>query len=96
MASDGAEALALVKARGGEISLVIMDMDMPNLGGAGMAAMAREVNPDHPILAVSGVQPGKSAKGPRSFANAFLLKPFTADSMLSVVHNLLYSTSPNL
>lgn len=96
VASDGAEALALVKARGGEISLVITDMDMPNLSGAGMAAMAREVNPDLPILAVSGVQPGKSAKGPRSFANAFLLKPFTADSMLTVVHNLLYSTSPNL
>jgi two-component system, cell cycle sensor histidine kinase and response regulator CckA len=94
VAGDGAEALVLFKARRREIDLVITDLDMPHLAGPELAAMARKVNPDVPIVAISGVQPGKDPRSPGNSMNAFLLKPFTAESMLAVVHGLLHANHP--
>jgi CheY-like chemotaxis protein len=94
VAGDGAEALVLFKARRREIDLVITDLDMPHLAGSELAAMARKVNPDVPIVAISGVQPGKDPRSPGNSMNAFLLKPFTAESMLAVVHGLLHANHP--
>jgi PAS domain S-box-containing protein len=96
VAGDGAEALVLVKARRGEINLVITDLDMPHLAGPALAEHVRRINPDIPILAISGVRPDKTARDPSTFANGFLLKPFTVECMLSSVYELLCSTQPQL
>jgi PAS domain S-box-containing protein len=96
VAGDGAEALVLFKARKGEIALVITDLDMPHVAGPALAEMARKMKPDIPILAISGVQPGKGSRAPSNFADGFLLKPFTHEVMLSMVQSVLTSTSPNI
>ena len=96
VAGDGAEALVLFRARRREINLVITDIDMPHLAGPALADQIRQINPDVPILAISGVRPGKGHRDPSAFANGFLGKPFTVESMLSLVHEVLYSTHPNI
>lgn len=94
VAGDGDEALVLLKARRREINLIVTDMDMPHLAGPGLADWAKEINADIPILAISGVVPGPNTRHPDSFAQGFLLKPFTVESVLALVHQLLYSTDP--
>ena len=96
VAGDGAEALVLFKARQSEIALVITDLDMPHLAGEALAVSARKLKPDIPILTIGGVLPGKGAKAPSAFSDGFLMKPFTADVVLSMVHSLLTSTYPNI
>jgi len=67
---------------------------MLHLAGPGLADWAKEINADIPILAISGVVPGPNTRHPDSFAQGFLLKPFTVESVLALVHQLLYSTDP--
>ena len=47
------------------------------------------------ILAISGMDSGRdSPTRSRSFANAFLLKPFKVDALLATVSKLLASETP--
>jgi PAS domain S-box-containing protein len=90
-ASDGTAAAALFELRADEISLVITDRDMPSLDGAGLATIIRQRDPSMKILAISGL--ASSAAGRESlschFADAFLPKPFTAQTLLNAVAQLL-------
>jgi PAS domain S-box-containing protein len=96
VAGDGAEALDLIKARRGEISLMVTDLDMPHLAGPALAEHVRTVNRDIQILAISGRKPDKSERDPRTFSNGFLVKPFTVESLQSMVYELISSTQPHL
>lgn len=95
-AADGAEAIALFAPRCKEIPLVITDLSMPNLDGAALAGVVQRLNPAVKIIAVSGHSAGSDGKPPASqFTDAFLLKPFRAEVLLTTVHELL-RTPPNL
>jgi two-component system cell cycle sensor histidine kinase/response regulator CckA len=53
-AADGREALALVEAKDGQVSLIVADVVMPDMGGREMAARLAERWPDVPVLFTSG------------------------------------------
>lgn len=95
-AADGAEAIALFAPRCKEIPLVITDLSMPKLDGAALAGVVQRLNPAVKIIAVSGHHPasGGDARAP-SFTDAFLVKPFRAEALLTTVHELLRAP-PNL
>jgi two-component system, cell cycle sensor histidine kinase and response regulator CckA len=90
-AADGAEAVALIAPRNLEVRLLVTDLEMPNLDGAALVKVVRSLNPSIRVLAVSGV-PAASVAGRRPEA-PFLAKPFSAESLLSTIQELLHQAA---
>ena len=53
-APDGLDAVRIVAERGARLSLVLLDMTMPRLGGEGAFKRIRELAPDLPVILSSG------------------------------------------
>ncbi len=53
-AQDGARAIAIFRERSSEISAVVLDMVMPNVGGKECYVGLREVNSGVPVLLITG------------------------------------------
>ena len=91
---DGVEAIVNYNAKSRDIALVITDVDMPNLGGAILAATLRRLNPQLRIIAMSGLSSAGVARDDveeiKRIAAAFLPKPFSATDLLAVVHRVLH------
>ncbi len=89
-AADGAEGVALFAPRAKQIRLVVTDLSMPHLDGAAFAGVVRRLNPDVKIIAVSGLgQESQTRQATPHFADAFLIKPFRPESLLTTVYDLL-------
>ena len=89
-AVDGIEAISALAQQVGDIDLVVTDMVMPRLGGQQLIDVIRRLNPEAKVLAISGGAQDKDlTAGPSSHADAFLMKPFTADALLQEIHTLL-------
>ncbi|MDB5050064.1 MAG: Blue-light-activated protein [Fibrobacteres bacterium] len=76
---DGVEALDLMQARGGNIHLVVTDLNLgPYMDGIELAENLRTVYPSVKVLFISGEEEegrlGREVAGGRAF---FLKKPFT-------------------
>ena len=77
MAEDGIVAIDLYKKYGSEISIVILDLIMPNLSGRDVFDRLRQINPDVKIIISTGyakdelLQPLLDKR-----ANGFLEKPY--------------------
>ncbi len=85
-ASDGADGLAALQAEA-RIGLVVTDVLMPNLSGPDMAAAARQLRPDLPIIFMSG---DTGCYEEQDFAGAPLLcKPFTLPALADAVEHAL-------
>jgi CheY-like chemotaxis protein len=85
-AADGVEALRQVRT--GDVGLVISDVVLPRMDGAGLRRAIRE-DPVHahvPVLLISGEQEAAPASGPH---DAFLAKPFNARELLAAVGRLM-------
>lgn len=90
LAADGTDALEkFIRTPG--IAVVVTDLDMPGLAGSALAGIVRRLNPAVKILAMSGLDAAPTDPfQPRQFADAFLLKPFTAEQILTLTHHLLH------
>jgi len=90
LAADGAEALALFATRGAEIAVVLTDMMMPIMDGPATIQVLRKLAPRLPIIAASGLAANDYLT---KFANLgvphFLSKPFTAETLLKVLKQIL-------
>jgi two-component system cell cycle sensor histidine kinase/response regulator CckA len=91
VAKDGTGALALFSPRSGEISVVITDLDMPNLDGATFAKVVRQMNSGVKILAISGMSAGGLGQHMQPFEGAIMQKPFKAEALLLAVDKLLHN-----
>ena len=60
---------------------------------AAFSEIARRLNPHVKILAASGHADSKKAEEAKTFADAFLLKPFKAEALLQAVKSLLHPTA---
>jgi PAS domain S-box-containing protein len=88
LAADGSEALALYLKHRDRIAVVLTDMMMPVLEGAGTIKLLRHLNPAVKIIGVSGI----SANGPAAADGGvrhFLLKPYTAEILLKSIREIL-------
>jgi DNA-binding NarL/FixJ family response regulator len=78
-----------------DIALVITDIDMPHLGGAGLARILVAKRPDLRLLIISGLGQSKSAGADfdeaSKLARGVLPKPFTQETLLKTVHEMLNS-----
>ena len=90
VASDGAEAIAIHRARRDEIGGVVLDLTMPGMSGAEVFEALRQQAPDLPIVVVSGYAkelipaPLQASPGTR-----FLRKPFEPDQLVRSVRELI-------
>ena len=86
-ASDGAEAVSLLRATPAHFSAALVDMQMPGLDGSKTIVAMRHIRPDLPIVAASGLatQENKEAAA-ASGVRHFLDKPFSVETLIRTVH----------
>jgi two-component system cell cycle sensor histidine kinase/response regulator CckA len=90
MANDGAEAVALYAQNKDNIKAVLMDMMMPVMDGHSSIQAIRRINSEIKIIAVSGLVEGdKLARTGNAHIHAFLQKPYTAESLLKTIHEVI-------
>jgi CheY-like chemotaxis protein len=89
-ANNGAEAVALYARQGGEIDLVVTDIMMPAMDGGEMIELILRLNPSAKTIAVSGIDSDQGGtKAAKAGAQHFLLKPYTAETLLKLVREVL-------
>jgi len=89
-AQDGTEALELVKSRGSDIRLIILDMVLPGLPGLEVFREIHQRLPQVPVLLSSGFGRGEGVD--RALAEGvagFLQKPYRAEALAQAVRNAL-------
>jgi two-component system, cell cycle sensor histidine kinase and response regulator CckA len=84
LASDGEEALELIRMTRRRIALIITDLVMPGMGGHAFALEVGRLPSPPPILYISAYE---SPEG--EMARRFLHKPFSVDALLTAVRNLI-------
>lgn len=87
VANDGTEALAEYVINKEHIKVVLMDMVMPHLDGQKTAEIMQKINPQVEIIMTSGFSINKTANV--IGIKACLLKPYTAEKLLSAIKALL-------
>ena len=91
-ASDGEEALEVVRGRREPVDLLITDMIMPRMSGRELADRVHEHARDLKILYISGYTDDSTVYAAElPPGNAFLQKPFTLSALLEKVRALLGS-----
>lgn len=91
-ANDGKEAIALYSQHKHRelIKVVLMDMMMPVMDGLTSIRELHKINPGIKVIAVSGLtEKDKLAKVDEAHVYAFLTKPYTAEKLLNVMHDIL-------
>ena len=93
LASDGAEAVATYARHSDEIAVVLTDMMMPVMDGSEAIHRLRALNPAVRIVAASGLVNSGRATAEGLGLRQFLTKPYTASTLLSVIHECLHGTA---
>ena len=89
-AADGAEALEIVQQQGDALDLVILDLIMPNMGGMEAAKHIRELQPDMPLLFITGFDLNDTLDRRLHMDNADVVtKPFNVSELSRAVRRLL-------
>ena len=90
LAADGAEAMALYSKHQNEIALVFTDMRMPVMDGTTTIQVLMKMNPEVRIIAASGINSNQGiAKDAGAGVRQFLPKPYTAETILRILHQVL-------
>jgi CheY-like chemotaxis protein len=86
----GGEA-ALDRIEEDEIDIVVTDLRMPEMDGFTLIRTLRAQYPNLPIVAASGVADGRTDEALEAGANAFLAKPFSAETLQSTLYEALHA-----
>lgn len=90
VASSGGEALLLAETNSYQFDMLVTDVIMPGMSGGELAARMRTIRPDLKVLFVSGYTDDVVVRhGVLEGDVEFLQKPFTADSLLRKVRDVL-------
>jgi two-component system, cell cycle sensor histidine kinase and response regulator CckA len=92
LASGGKDALLLYRRRGPEISLVLLDLLMPEMSGLSLLQSLLRLNPAVKAIVVSGASyEGKNNESLASGARGVVEKPFQPEELLATVERVLRS-----
>ena len=88
-ATDGTDAMALYAQHKDEISLILTDIAMPYMDGTALIRAVRRIDPTSKIVAMSGLMNSEqTAELQHLNVNAFLSKPYTAETLLKNLASL--------
>ena len=89
-ATRGTEAVACYVEKGREISLVLTDLHMPDMGGAEAIAVLRELNPSVRIIVATGAgSPPGAISAQEMGVQAYIKKPFDLAHLLGTLQRVL-------
>jgi PAS domain S-box-containing protein len=89
-ALDGNNGVDVYMQHRDEIAAVITDIAMPNLDGPGMIRAIKNIDPTMKVIAMSGLMnPEQSAKLETLSVKSFLSKPFTAETLLTTLAQVI-------
>jgi|GEM_PF-1710555 len=92
-AKNGAEAVELVRSDN-EISLVLMDIKMPEMSGEEATLKIRTFNPSIPIIAQTAfAMPGDRERFIAIGCNDYIPKPIDKNKLINLLHKYLHSSS---
>lgn len=86
-AEDAMEAASALER--GRFSLLLSDVDMPDLSGLSLARAVREWRPGLPVILMSGTGGSRVEEAFRSGAREFLEKPFSMGRAVAAVRTAL-------
>ena len=96
-ASNGEEALTIVDQVGGVIDLVLTDVVMPEMGGPDLIHHLDQRWPGMRVVYMSGYAEGDKIRGGMQDRDtSFLQKPFSAESLVFTVRQVLDRTAKKL
>lgn len=91
-AIDGTDALAVYTQNEGKLDVVITDLAMPYMDGTSLIRALRKIDPNIKIAAMSGLlSEGQTVELKELSVESFLSKPYSAKSLLDLIHGLLTS-----
>ena len=89
-AVDGTDALAVFAKRGDEIVAVLTDLAMPYMDGEALIRTLKKINTNVKVIAMSGLlSPGQMTELRSLNVTEFLSKPYTTETLLNTLGNLL-------
>ncbi len=89
-ARNGREALDILTANEDAFSLIIMDLNMPVMGGDEALPIINQQYPDIPVIMLTGSKDTQDAvTAMKNGATDFITKPFEADRMIITIENAL-------
>jgi CheY-like chemotaxis protein len=88
-ANNGAAAVVIYAQRQNEIAIVLTDMMMPVMDGGATIHALRQINPTVKIIAASGLNTNADTVTTESNIKHFLLKPYTAQTLLKALRTVL-------
>ncbi|MDE3224815.1 MAG: response regulator [Nitrospirota bacterium] len=96
-ASHAIHALQLCKRHPGPIHLLITDVVMPYMNGRELASFAPAMRPQMRVLNISGYEDRLTTERPDLKEDVpFLQKPFSPDTLLQKIRDILGSSGPSL
>jgi DNA-binding response OmpR family regulator len=91
-AAHGQQALRMIAKRAGEIAVLLTDLVMPGMSGLELALAARELQPDLPVLCMSGYsEQTLRDRGGDGADVDFIGKPFAPGELTDRIAGLLRS-----
>ncbi len=95
-AGDGRNASAMFRRASADIDLVMLDINMPGMDGTATCEEIRSIRPDIPVLFCSGRSHREGAARIAGQRGAgFLQKPFTFDTLIAKIAEVLRDASPS-
>jgi DNA-binding NtrC family response regulator len=90
LAENGEEGIEAVREHKGLISVVLLDLHMPVMGGEEMLGLVQQIDPDVPVILSSGFDESEAARRVEKHKPArFLQKPYTAERLVEAVASTL-------
>jgi DNA-binding NtrC family response regulator len=94
LADDGEQALLLLEQHVRDISLVISDLVMPRLGGAGLHSKLRRRYPDITMVVMTGYPLEMQSRELLEYGDLFWVqKPFSVETIAETVSRALNASS---
>ena len=93
--ASGAEALDLLRERGGNIHLAVTDINLdPQMDGIELAGCLRAIHPSLKVLYISGLEEQERLGAELASGNSyFLMKPFKAKDLTEKAREILSSVA---
>jgi DNA-binding response OmpR family regulator len=92
LAGDGGEALEILKVH--SVSLVVTDLQMPNMDGFALIAQLSKTYPDIPVIVLTGFRaPEWKKQKLKESAAGYIEKPFVVEELVETIKNFIEKES---
>ena len=90
-ASDGSAALDVIRARKGDIDLLLLDITLPGASSRKVYEEARRLRPDLPVIVTSAKSEAVAAAFLATEIDRFIRKPFSLGDLSDMIQQILSS-----